>query len=363
MIGLKQSINVYRDISNIGFFSRLSLKFLSIIYRIAVGIRNWTFDRNLRKQFSLPGKTISVGNLVVGGTGKSPMVIALATDLLNKGFQPAIITRGHGSKLAKDDSMVLLNGETKISPVRSRRSNADEAMMQSRELPNVPVIIGVQRIKAVHRFLNQAPELAQQVTHWILDDGFQHRQLKRDVDIVLLDSSNPFGNGFLLPLGALREPIANISRSTLVVFTRSDDTVPLKNVVQHVTSYGVDLISYAPLRVDSPVLVQGKSLKSILDPSLNVAIVSAIARPERFIDSLKIFGITVNERYFLPDHWTFDQEKVRKIAAENDAVVTTAKDYWRDSSIFTNLQIPVYVLPIHFDIDPKILKDIEHALA
>ena len=132
--------------------------------------------------------------------------------------------------------------------------------------------------------------------------------------------------------------------------------------MKYIEQLGVKKIAFAPQRVDSPLLVQGKALKSISDPVVKVAIVSAIARPHRFIDSLKIFGIEVNEKYFLPDHWTFDREKIRNLSAKNDAIVTTAKDFWRDQSVFEDLNVPVYVLPIHFDIDSQTMNDIEELL-
>ena len=353
---------IYRDSSQLNPLTRIFLTFFSKIYALVSQLRNNLYDREIFARHTLPGKVISVGNLVVGGTGKSPFVISLAKYLAREGFFPAIVTRGHGSHLRKDESMVLLNGDTIVPPQRTSKTTADEAMMQSKELVDLPVIIGSNRIEAVQRFVKHSPKLSQKVTHWILDDGFQHRRINRNVDVVLLDSHYPFGNGHLLPMGSLREPIHHLKRGHLVVFTRSDENIPHTKVVDYVKALGIDHVFMAPMKVEAPLLVKGRATKSVADQSVKVAIVSAIARPERFIQSLKIFGIKVNERYFLPDHWTFDVEKIRSLSRKNDAIITTAKDYWRDPKVFDEIDVPVYVLPIHFEIDSQIFQFISKFL-
>ncbi|MDA9951543.1 tetraacyldisaccharide 4'-kinase [Oligoflexaceae bacterium] len=346
------------DPKHIPSFARFILLCLSKIYGVLVTLRNFAFRKKWKKIQKLPGRTISIGNLVVGGTGKSPFVIHTAKYLQSRGFRPAIVARGYKSHLSKDESMVLLNGEVLISPERSKKAHPDEAMMQSQELNDVPIVVGGQRYEAVQRFLKHKPEISDRIDYWILDDGFQHQQLARDFDIVLLDSQSPVGNDFLLPLGTLREPVSGVKRATALFYTRSDEDVPNEANIARFKKLGFPDTFFAPMIVDQPLLVKGQAKKSISDPATKVAIVSAIARPERFLDALHGQGVTVSEKYFLPDHWTFEKQKLERLAKECDALVTTAKDYWRDPLLFSEINTAVYILPIYFKIESEDLAKI-----
>lgn len=355
---------VYSDVEDIPFHVRFFLGVLSRFYSFLTELRNKLYDVGYLKTHKLKGVTISVGNVVAGGTGKSPVVIAIANYLVAEGHRPAIVTRGFRSGLSGDDSMTLLNGEVVLAPMGSRTKktiHADEAMMQSRELKNVPVVIGRNRFASVERFCQLKGDIAKDVTHWLIDDGFQHRKLHRDIDLVLLDSESPFGNRKLLPLGTLRESVSNLKRCTSILFTRSDLQVPKLTFVDELRDKGLKNIYFAPLKVGQPVMVQGIAKKSLTDSQTTVAVVSAISRPERFVQSLSKLGVKTREKYFLPDHWTFDSEKLKVLARKHDAMITTSKDYWRDPDMFSDLNIPVYVLPIQFEIDEALLKSLVHS--
>ena len=174
-----------------------ALRLLSLPYGAAVALRNHLYDRELLRTAKLPCPVVSVGNLTVGGTGKTPTVILLAALLKEHGHRPAVLSRGYGGH-AKASVNVVSDGNRILL---GWREAGDEPVLIAGALPGVPVLTGPKRFltgrAAVERF--GADVL-------ILDDAFQHRSLFRDIDIVLIDAARPFGNGFLLPRGPLREP-------------------------------------------------------------------------------------------------------------------------------------------------------------
>jgi len=179
--------------------ARLGLGVLALGYRLVISLRNMSFDLGLRKPATLPCPVISVGNLTTGGTGKTPMVIELAKRLIERGSHPAVLLRGYRAQ-----------GDP---------GGGDEAMMLAGELgSSVPVQPNPNRATAADRVIEKHPT----TSVFLLDDGFQHRQVHRDLDIVLIDATRPFGFDRLLPRGLMREPEGNLSRADSVILTRCD---------------------------------------------------------------------------------------------------------------------------------------------
>ena len=173
---------------------RAVLAAISVPYRGAVAIRNTAYDRGLASVHHGPVPVISVGNLTLGGTGKTPLVAWMARTLQAAGHRPAIVSRGYGAR----------PGEV-----------SDEAAELAIVVPGVPHIADRDRLAAVHAAAAQA------ATAVVLDDGFQHRRLARDLDIVAIDATDPFGCGRLFPRGLLREPVTSLRRAHAVVLTRA----------------------------------------------------------------------------------------------------------------------------------------------
>src|SRR4051812_36636358 len=163
------------------------------LYRAAVASRNRFYD--FAGQTRLPRPVISVGNITTGGTGKTPMVAWLATQLLEQGMHPAILLRGY-----------------------SRGGISDEQQMLQRQLPGVPVQANADRVEGARMVLGEHPE----VDVFLLDDGFQHRRVARDFDLVLINAREPFGLGRVLPRGLLRESLDGLKRAHGFVITRAD---------------------------------------------------------------------------------------------------------------------------------------------
>ena len=190
---------------------------LELLYRGALRVRAAAYDRGWLRRHRLPAKVISVGNLTVGGTGKTPMVITLAGWLRQRGLRVAVLTRGYGRR---EHASLVINGQGEVEKYRPELMG-DEPILLARRLPEVTIGIGADRLALARRILEMEAPRPPDV--FLLDDGFQHRRLQRDLDVVLLDSTDPFGGGAVLPAGPLREPREALARADVIVLTRVED--------------------------------------------------------------------------------------------------------------------------------------------
>lgn len=273
----------------------------------------------------LPGAVLSVGNLAVGGTGKTPAVLALARAGLGAGTRPAVLTRGHGGTRKG----VLRAGSWSSGDAASAEEAGDEALLLSRALPGVPVVVERRRAAGARALLASG----ETVDLWLLDDGFQHRRLARDADLVLLDGRLPLGNGRRLPAGPLRESVFALRRAHGLLLTGLE---PGEGIPEDTARL---LGEHAPGKPvwRSWTVFEGFSTMDGRDPGGDdnlrgrpALAVSGIARPERFHALLASLGLGSAGRRVFADHHRFTWAEVREIEAEarrRDAVpVTTAKD-------------------------------------
>lgn len=330
---------------------------LALIYACISAFRGMLYDRRLLRGLPLPGRVISIGNICVGGTGKTPMATSLARWLMADGKQPAILTRGYRSSIQKSGWLVLLDGKP-IHGSDVRVFAGDEPMQLSKSLPSVPVIIGRDRFSAAIQALRSGLKLP---THWLLEDGFQHRALKRDVDIVLLDAQRPFGSQWMLPLGDLRESPRALRRASLIIFTRAESGTlmpQMRSQVQHFAprgQMGVSQMTFSALVCQSdPALT---FVPAVHGPAL---VAAAIARPETFRQALANLGVVSGREVFLRDHLSLDVPVFHSAAQSCRSVIVTEKDYWRSPEMFAQLPIPTFVLPMELvcpDDDKKMILD------
>jgi tetraacyldisaccharide 4'-kinase len=263
-----------------------------------------------------------VGNLVVGGTGKTPVVLALARTVREGGGRVAILTRGYGG----EGSGVLRAGGW--SGVSGEGNAGDEALLLSRRLPEVPVVVGKNRKEGALRFLQE-----EGVDLFLLDDGFQHRQLARDHDIVLLDARCPFGNGRRLPAGPLREGPRALARADVILVTGGDPGAPVPEALCRMSAshapraqiLGVWTVPAGLHRLEEKESAPAESCRGV-----PVLAVSGIARPGRFHELLRSVGCVVREIAEFPDHHRFRAEEITELEARarraGARLVTTAKD-------------------------------------
>lgn len=313
-----------------------------MLYGAIQWLRRSLYQSGLKSPLRLPGKVISVGNLEVGGTGKSPVTIALASRLVNLGLQPAIVTRGYRSGLSSSESVALLGGEVIMKPQSSPNFLADEGRMQSALLQTVPIIIGARRALACQRYLGQHPA----PSHWILDDGFQHMQIFRDCNIVLMDAQYPFDNGLVLPSGRLREWAGALQQADYILLTRAktkDIPTSLKNLNKPV--------GFSQFFHGEPKLVHSPQGQTAPSRHWTYFVICAIAKPESFKLDLLNLGFKIAGLYSERDHNPLDLHKFKEMIKTSDAILTTEKDFYRDPRVFEDLNIPVVTLPLKASID------------
>lgn len=300
----------------------LPLTALSFGYRLIVQTRTALYRHRLLSSVKLPCRVIVVGNITTGGTGKTPMVGFLSSMLQQQGKKVVVLTRGYGGK-NRSGVVILSDGKRIVAGVEQV---GDEAWMMASQLDNIPVICTKDRVKggmtAIELF---QPDII------ILDDGFQHFRLQRDLDIVLVNAADPFGNGHMLPRGKLREPVGALKRADMVVITKSNLTEGSASVRQEIASLCRDipvlLSELKPCGAKDPAT--GKTIGWEELQGKNIAAVCSIGDPEGFFSILEQIGTRVIAKLAFPDHHFYQKGDYRGIctrAAQADLVVTTEKD-------------------------------------
>jgi tetraacyldisaccharide 4'-kinase len=251
------------------------------------------------------------------------------------------LTRGYRSGLGRNEWQVIRNGQVVAGTARANIV-ADEAMMQSRKLPNVPIVVGRNRKMAAGRYLQSNSQ--ERVTHWILDDGFQHRQIARDTDIVLLDARSPAGR--LLPAGRFREPASSLKRASMIIITKAETSAQKRAAIEFARRFNPSIpIAEVGFRPLEPECVAGVPA----GVPLNWALVAGIANPQDFVAFAKMHGISPSQTLFVPDHCPFLPRDLNELTKFCDGILTTEKDFSRAETLFRQLACPVYVLPLTAD--------------
>jgi len=297
---------------------------LSKPYGWAVRLRRVMYRVGLGGSHRAPVPVISVGNLTTGGTGKTPMVAWIAERLRQAGFRPAILMRGY----------------------KSRDGISYEAEML-RRTTGAAVVVNPDRLAAARAAAQAGAEVL------ILDDGFQHLRLKRDLDIVLIDATNPFGYGHCLPRGLLREPPSALREADVVVITRADlvGSEALAELRERLVRLapGADILQagHVPTAV---ILPAGRHLPPSVLAGKPVAAFCGIGNPESFFATLSAAGAEVVKKMTFDDHAAYDAAALERIAREvagcrAEALVTTAKDRVKIEDP-TSLPLPLWTLQV-----------------
>lgn len=297
---------------------------LSFLYGQTMRLREALYARGVFSQRSLACRVISVGNLTVGGTGKTPVVIAVANALSACGRRVGVISRGYRRRSTSEIMLVSDGKSVREDP----EETGDEPFLIARRCPGVAVAVGANR-PLVGRYLVDR----YRVDTLVLDDGFQHLALRRDTDLLLLDASAPFGNGYLLPRGRLREPISAIGRASAVLLTRAGQAGRLEEIKSRIRAVAphvpIGVSDFVPSAVRE-VGGDGEEHPGVLK-GRRVLAVSGIAQPDSFRRLLEGMGATVAGQCVFPDHHAYSPEDVHRLqrTAERldvDRIVTTEKD-------------------------------------
>ncbi len=298
---------------------------LSRLYGLGVRLRGWSLARGLQTVRRLPRPVISVGNLTVGGTGKTPLVILLAEMLRDAGHKVAILSRGYGRKGGPDCRMISDGVRLLCRPEQA----GDEPFMMARRLAGVSVWVGPDRYQVGSvAWERRRPSL------FILDDGFQHRRLHRDMDVVVLRIPRPWGNGRLLPAGILREPPRALGRAHLLVLNQGGGGVAGEEAAREIRSGAPGtptvLAGYRATRLWRIGDETAETLDGLRGK--RVALACGIGHPRGFETLVKGLGAQVIRSLFFSDHYWYtpkDIEGLKEILPEVDALVTTEKDAWK----------------------------------
>lgn len=299
---------------------------LAQLYGLVVKLRLWLYRSGFLSTQTLEHPVISVGNLTVGGTGKTPFVMYLAQLLLRRGFQPVVLSRGYGGKAGRSQRVVSDGRRILCGPNES----GDEPFLMARRLEGVPVLVGRNRYRSA-----QAPLLQKSSRQlvFLLDDGYQHLALQRDLNILLLDATDPFGGNHLLPRGRLREPLNGMRRADLVVITRAHR--PLESETIQLTIRRLNpLVPISFFYHDGVAIYDLKNGRRFeLRQFLNerVVVLAAIGNPAVFVDDLEHYQMRVVDQFLYRDHHRFSQSELDQALSRVDrlsarAVITTEKD-------------------------------------
>ena len=322
----------------------MPLNLFSALVMLFTRLRNAFFDRGIFASADPPMPVISVGNICHGGTNKTPMVEMLARELTEAGLSVGIISRGYSGEMR--EPLWIRQGE--LSP--RRETAGDEPLMLADRLPDVKVVISRDR----HKGLRLLAELGANVV--VADDAFQHRRMGRDLDVVLIDASCPFGNGRVLPAGILREGPRSLRRADIVILTKVEqaDEASLAETMQTLSRWvSPENIFTARLRLDSWLALESGAWRECRLPDGHSVpegrfmAFSAIANPESFKRSLRLFGTDVIEDRVFRDHHRFSwrdlddlERRAREVGA--NAFVCTEKDM-HNLPESPRLLLPLYV--------------------
>jgi tetraacyldisaccharide 4'-kinase len=268
---------------------------LSLLFRLAVALRRFGYRHGLLRSHSLPVPVIIVGNITVGGSGKTPLVAWLADYLSNKGYRPGIVARGYGGKASSWPQQVRRDSDPAIV--------GDEAVLLA-NMTGCPMAVGPDRFAAGTALVKY-----NDCDIVIADDGLQHYALRRDIEIIVIDGVRRFGTGFMLPAGPLREPASRLKEADLLVVNG------LGGGNEH------------------PMKLKSAALRNLLDDSRTCSLdkfrnarvhaVAGIGNPERFFQSLRQILRNLDTHAF-PDHYRFTQKDIA--FSDGAAVLMTAKD-------------------------------------
>jgi len=312
----------------VAFFLKLILWICSLIYNVIVRILSGGYDKKVFIAYRPDPKVISIGNITVGGTGKTQAAIDIARLLESRGKKVSVLIRGYGT---------------------------DEYMVLQEELKDCPILVGPDRIENSKRAFYDFG-----IDTIILDDGFQHWKIAKDLNIVLLDATNPFGNYQLIPRGILREPISALKRADLIMITKVDTTPSKRGEI-----YGVlDALGkndcvleaiYKPLGFSE--ISGGRKRELEFVKGKKVCLVSSIGNPYYFKEKIKQLGAGIELEFVFLDHYHYMKEDLYKIDGECrfldiEVIITTKKDAVkiRRYCLGNQMATPILVLDVNLEI-------------
>ncbi len=319
------------------------LPFFSPAHQVGCWMNNLLYALGMRRSYKAPLPVISTGNLAFGGSEKTPLVMNLLSFCLKNGIRPALITRGYKGKWEKTGG-TLSDGRQIFA---SWKEAGDEPFMVSQRFPQVGIYVGRNRLISCEKAFEEHFQVA------ILDDGFQHRRLQRNLDIVLYTPGEKT---------ALRESISSLKRADIILVKQNGDT-PIKQKMKEnfpqakIYAYRVKNQGFYSSKEKSSIPVEHLEHKHLL-------VLSGIARPKRFLSLLEKEGLIPASVLQFPDHHAYPASSIKKISREiqrigADAILTTEKDYFKLKDLQKEQKIPVFYNRIELEVDKEFYPEIQ----
>jgi tetraacyldisaccharide 4'-kinase len=314
----------------------------SQIYSCIQYLRAGLYQIGILTTNRLPRPVVSIGNITVGGTGKTPITAFIARMLIQQGYRVVVLSRGYGGSL-EGQSIVVSDG---VTVMLGPHECGDEPYLLASTVSGLMVVIGTDRYAAGRLAMQQlSPDI------FLLDDGFQHLRLWRDLNILLLDHTSPLGNGWTLPAGLLREPATATRRADLIIMTRSPEGTSSSATRSGIPTFAAShcLVDAVPLRGGEPIPLPDLRGHRFLA-------FAGIAQPESFFSALRDKGLTIVHILPFPDHAGYDHtrlEEIRTAMQSNGAeyAITTAKDGVKLKKLVPGIAAVTYVARLEIEIE------------
>ena len=323
------------------------LAVLSAAYRLALGVRERAYRWGLLRTGRLSCPVISIGNITLGGSGKTPMAELIVRCLRELGAAPAVVSRGYG-RATRGVHVVADQAGVKLAP----RAAGDEPLLLAEQLPGVPVVVGENRFEAARVAVEHCG-----ATAIVLDDGFQHRTLYKDLEIVVINGRAPWGNNRLFPRGMLREPLSALRRADLVVVTNPPDAAAVERTIRTIRRHNeraqvltavyevIDAHEVGSARREDGPALAGRRLLAF----------AGLGSPRGFAETLAGTGVRVAGLVEYPDHYWFAERDLVDLEAQARAIgaeglITTEKD-WVRLRERSPRSIPLWVLSVRLRLE------------
>lgn len=339
---------------------RVLLWLPSKLYELGVRMRVAAYETDYLKEHRLESTVISVGNLTLGGAGKTPMVAFISRYLKGEGLSVAILTRGYAressGRRVLNDPRAQANATIPSTSNQSYKEFGDEPLMLARSLAEIPIVIDKDRYDA-----GRWAETELDVDVLVLDDGYQHLRLARDLNILLIDATDPLGGFEMAPFGRLREPLYGIKRADAVMVTRADrpfDQGQLQAIIRYYCGERIPIMYFYStinrfVHFGTNEVYDAQELRG-----WNVAVACGIGNPHAFAEDILQAGINIVSEQFYADHFAFTQKDLDEITqaardAGADAIVITEKDAVRLEGLSAG-DIPIYAAQLELMSDDEV---------
>lgn len=324
-----------------------------LIYLFIVTIRNYLYDIKFLKSTKLSCKIISVGNITVGGTGKTPAVIAIATFLQKQNKTVAVLSRGYGRE--SSGTQLVTDGKTNLS---NWRTVGDEPTLMAKHLTDIPIVVDENRIRGGKYLINQFnPEII------ILDDGFQHRKIHRDVDIVLINSNMSKFTNRIFSFGNFRESWKSLKRAHIIFLTKSAVFAPSNKLMARLEKLNLPIVK-TNINPSSYLLDQKNNKINIDNFNDKTALLfSGVGDPKSFENTVQSLKINIIGSINFRDHKNYSKSDIERIHNKYiktgaDIIITTEKDFLK----IGETDLPIFAIPITMNIDRKGYEQIQKLL-